>query len=162
LPATDGNSTNAGGTGATSSSLTSSGGRFSLLGPLFESFADTGDWARPVRLLIGDEVPPGIVVLRVDEDRKPHAEVGEARAAIPGHTVPTDVVIDSAVDDGLSLTVAGSEVSVAPLEAAIETIDLDGADLALHVALGDDTLRVEGLHTGISMTVHRYARMLDL
>ena len=118
--------------------------RFSLLGPLFEAVADTGDWAKAIRSVIGDEVPPGIVVLRVDEDRKLHAEVGEARAAIPGRTVPVDVVIDSAVDDELSLTIAGSEVTVAPLGAGIETIDLDGVDPALHVALGDDALRVEG------------------
>ena len=116
--------------------------RFSLLGPLFEAF--TGDWAQAVRAVIGDEVPPGIVVLRVDEDGKLHADVGEARAAIPRHTVLIDVVIDSAFGDELSLTVAGTEVSVAPLGAAIETIDLDGAEPVLHVALGDDTLRVEG------------------
>jgi hypothetical protein len=118
--------------------------RFSLLGPLFEAVDDTGDWARAIRLVIGGDVPPGIIVVRIDERRELRADLGETRVAIPGHTVPVDVVIDSAVDDELSLSVAGREVSVAPLGAGIETIDLDEADPVFHVALGDQVLRVEG------------------
>jgi hypothetical protein len=119
--------------------------RFSLLGPLFDAVADTGDWAKAVRAVIGDDVPPGIVVVYVDEGRRLHADVGEARAAIPHHTVPVDVVIDSAVDAELSLTVAGREVKVVPLGAGIETMDLDGANPVFHVALDDDALRIEGV-----------------
>ena len=55
-----------------------------------------------------------------------------------------DVVVDSAADDDLSLTVAGREVRVAPRGTAIETIDLDGADPVFAVVLGDETLSVDG------------------
>jgi hypothetical protein len=42
--------------------------RFSLLGPVFEAVAETGDWASAIRSVVGDDVPPGIVVVRVGED----------------------------------------------------------------------------------------------
>ncbi len=42
--------------------------RFSLIGPAFEAFMATGDWATAIRSVIGGEVPVGIVVVRVDED----------------------------------------------------------------------------------------------
>jgi hypothetical protein len=34
--------------------------RFSLLGPVFEAVAETGDWASAIRSVVGDEVPPGL------------------------------------------------------------------------------------------------------
>ena len=34
--------------------------RFSLLGPVFEAVAATGDWAKAIRSVIGDDVRPGI------------------------------------------------------------------------------------------------------
>jgi hypothetical protein len=37
--------------------------RFSLLGPVFDAFAATGDWAKAIRSVIGEDVPPGIVVV---------------------------------------------------------------------------------------------------
>lgn len=119
-------------------------GRFSLLGPLFDEFAATGDWAKAVRSVISDDVPAGIVVVRVGDDEGLCADVGPARPAISGHTVAIDAVIDSAVDADLSLTVAGREVRVAPFGAAIETIDLDGADPVFAVVLDDETLNVDG------------------
>ncbi len=118
--------------------------RFSLLGPVFDEFSATGDWAKAIRSLIGEDVPPGIVVVRVDEGGGLLADVGPARTAIAGRMVPIDVVVDSAVDADLSLTVAGHAVSVAPRGAAIETIDLDGADPVFTIALGDETLGVDG------------------
>jgi hypothetical protein len=118
--------------------------RFSLLGPVFDAVAETGDWAKAIRSVIGDDVPPGIVVVRIDEPGGLHADVGGARAAIPGRTVAIDVVIDSTVDEELIVTVAGREVEIAPLGAGIETIDLDGADPVFTVALGDETLDAEG------------------
>jgi hypothetical protein len=118
--------------------------RFSLLGPLFDEFAATGDWAKAIRSVIGEEVPPGIVVVRVDEGGGLRAEVGPARTAIPGCMVPIDVIVDSAVDADLYLTVSGREVRVAPRGGAIETIDLEGADPVFTVVQGDQTLSVDG------------------
>ena len=54
-----------------------------MLGPLFDAVADTGDWAKAIRSVIGDDIPSGIVVLWVDERGGLHADVGAARAAIP-------------------------------------------------------------------------------
>ena len=118
--------------------------RFSMLGPLFEAVADTGDWAKAIRSVVGEDVPPGVVVVRVDEGSSLHAYVGPARPAIAGRTVPIDVVVDSASRADLRLTVAGRDLDVAPRGAAIETIDLDGTDSGFTVGLGDETLRVEG------------------
>jgi hypothetical protein len=118
--------------------------RFSLLGPVFEAVADTGDWASAIRSVIGDEVPSGIVVVRIDEGGGLRVGVGPARPGISGHTVAIDVVVDSASDTDLSLTVAGREVRVAARGAAIETIDLDGADPVFPIVLGDQTLSVKG------------------
>jgi hypothetical protein len=118
--------------------------RFSLLGPVFDAFAATGDWAKAIRSVIGPDPPAGIVVVQVDRDGGLRADVGPARIAIAGHTVPIDVVVDSAADADRSLTVAGRQVRVAPGGAAVATIDLDGADPVLAVELGDQTLGVQG------------------
>ena len=83
-------------------------------------------------------------MVRVDEGGGLRADVGPARTAIAGRTVAIDVVVDSAADADLSLTVAGREVRVAPRGAAVETIDLDGADPVFTVVLGDETLVVDG------------------
>jgi hypothetical protein len=117
--------------------------RFSLLGPVFEAVAETGDWASAIRSVVGDEVPPGIVMVRIDEERVLRAEVGPARPSVAGRSVAIDVVVNSAADADLRLTVAGRQVHVPPRGAAIETIDLDGADPVFAVALGEDTLSVE-------------------
>ncbi len=118
--------------------------RFSLIGPAFEAFMATGDWATAIRSVIGSEVPAGIVVVRVDEDGALRADVGPARTAIAGRTVRLDVVVDSAAAADLSLTVAGRNVRVAQFGATVETIDVDGADPAFTVVLGDETLCVDG------------------
>jgi hypothetical protein len=118
--------------------------RFSLLGQVFDAFAATGDWAKAIRLVIGHDVPSGIVVVRVDEGGGLHADVGPARPAIAGHTVAIDVVVDSSANTDLSLIVAGREVRVSPRGATIQTIDLDGADPVFTVVLGDETLSVDG------------------
>ena len=117
--------------------------RFSLLGPVFDAFAATGDWAKAIRSVIGEDVPAGVVVVRVDEGGGLQADVGPARPAITGHMVTIDVVVDSAADADLSLTVAGHEVRVGPRGAAIETIDLDGGDLVFTVVLDNEALGVD-------------------
>jgi hypothetical protein len=117
--------------------------RFFLLGPVFEEFTASGDWPSAIRSVIGDEVPAGIVVVRVDRGGGLRADVGPARTAIAGRSVRIDVVVDSATDAELSLTVAGQRVRVEPRGAAVETIDLDAAGPAFTVVLGDRTLRVD-------------------
>jgi hypothetical protein len=82
--------------------------------------------------------------VRVDEDGAMRAEVGPARPSVAGRSVAIDVVVDSAADADLDLTVAGRGVRVAPRGAAIETVDLDGADPVFAVTLGVTTLEVEG------------------
>ena len=120
--------------------------RFSLLGPVFEEFAATGDWAKAIRSVIGRDVPAGIVVVRVDEGGELRADVGPARPAIAGHGVAIDVVVDSAAESEICLTVAGvRELRAAPRGAAVDTIDLDGADPVFIVMLGNETLRVDGV-----------------
>jgi hypothetical protein len=117
--------------------------RFSLLGPVFEAVAETGDWGSAMLSVVGDEVPPGVVVIRIDEERVLRAEVGPARPSVAGRSVAIDVVVDSAADAELRLILAGRQVHVPPRGAAIETIDLDGADPVFAVALGEDALSVE-------------------
>jgi hypothetical protein len=116
--------------------------RFSMLGAVFDAFAEAGAWAKAIRYVIGDDVPPGIVVVRIDEDGLLSAGIGPSRPAIAGRPVAIDVVVDSAVDAGLSLTVADREVRVAPRGAAIETVDID--DPVFTVVLGEETLSAEG------------------
>jgi hypothetical protein len=117
---------------------------FSLVGPVFAAFMDSGDWATAIRSVIGEDLPAGIVVVRVDAGGGLRTEVGPARIAIADGTVRLDVVVDSAADADLSLVVAGRDVQVAPRGAMVETIELDGADPAFTVVLGDQTRNVEG------------------
>jgi len=117
--------------------------RFSLLGPVLDELGACGDLAAAVRSVIGDDLPPGLVVVRVDEASGLRADLGPARAAIAGRTTGVDVVVDSAADGELALTVAGREVRVPPRGAAIDTVDVDGADPRFTVVLGDETLRVD-------------------
>lgn len=118
--------------------------RFSLLGAVFEAVADTGDWAKAIRSVIGSDVPAGIVVVQVDADGNLRADVGPDRLAIAGRTTAIDVVVDSAADREVVVGVAGREVRLAPGGATIETVDLDGADPVLPVAVGDRVLRIDG------------------
>jgi hypothetical protein len=116
------------GIGATSRS-TSIGGDFSQFGPVFAAFGATHDWGQAIRSVIGSDTPAGLVVVRIDKDGRLRADTGPARAdtgpAIAGHSVPIDVVVDSAVYADLSVTLAGRDVRVASRGAAIETIDID-------------------------------------
>src|ERR1700730_9005836 len=118
--------------------------RFTQLGPVFAEHLVTGDWAQAVRSVIGGDVPVGVVVIRVDDGGALRADVGPARTAIAGRTVAIDVVVDSAADANLSLSIAGREVHVAPRGAAVETIDLDGAHPAFTVTLDGEALAVDG------------------
>jgi hypothetical protein len=118
--------------------------RFTHLGSVFAEYAVTGDWAQAIRAVIGADVPVGVVAVRVDESGALRADVGPARTAIAGRTVAIDVVVDSAADVDLSLSIAGREVHVPPRGAAVETIDLDGAHPVFTVALDGEMLSVDG------------------
>jgi hypothetical protein len=118
-------------------------GRFSGIGDVIAAFATTGDWPAAVRSVIGDQVPAGVVVIRLGPDG-PIADLGPARPAIPGHSVPIDVVFDSAVDAEVRLAVAGRPLRVAPRGATVERVELDGAEPAFTVELDGQTLLVEG------------------
>jgi hypothetical protein len=123
-------------------------GRFALFGPAFERFAATGEWPVAVRAVIGDDVPAGIVVVRIRADGRLHCAVGPARLAIPGRPVPIDVVVDSASGADHTLNIAGRKVPVAARGVAIESLDVDGA--GFEVALGADTVRVGSAVRGIA------------
>jgi hypothetical protein len=118
--------------------------RFSMFGPVLEAFWASGDWASAIRSVIGDQVPAGMVVVRVGGGGGLRADVGSPRTAIAGRTARIDVLVDSAVDADLELTVAGRRVRVGALGVGVEPVDLDGADPELTVVLGAQTLIVEG------------------
>jgi hypothetical protein len=91
---------------------------------------------------IGDAVPPGVVVIRIDEGGSLRAHIGPARTAIAGRRVRIDVVVDSAADADLLVEVAGREVQIAAKGAAVETVGVDGGDPVFDVALGGEVLTV--------------------
>ena len=117
--------------------------RFAQLGDVLTAYSSTGNWAKAVRSLIGDDLPSGVVVVQVDEGGGLRASAGPARTAIAGRTVTIDVVIESALDSDTALTVAGREVRVPSRGAAIETIDVDGAEPAFTIALDGELVTVD-------------------
>jgi hypothetical protein len=72
--------------------------RFSRLGPVFDEFAATGDWAGAVRAAVGDVVPADLVLVSIDADGALSARSGPPRPAITGGAVQVDVVLDSGLD----------------------------------------------------------------
>ncbi|HZE40687.1 MAG TPA: CehA/McbA family metallohydrolase, partial [Stackebrandtia sp.] len=118
--------------------------RFSLLGPVFEAVAQSGDWGGAVRSVIGDEIPAGVVVVHVDADRRLSVRTGPARPAIAGKAVKIDVVVDSDAVEAVELTVAGRSVPVPAAGTAIEPIDVDGATPVFTVELDGRAVPVDG------------------
>src|SRR3954465_7067963 len=63
--------------------------RFALLGSAFDEFAASGNWAGAVRAVVGDDVPPGLVLVAVEADgglsaqSRPRPGVGAARDRRP-------------------------------------------------------------------------------
>ena len=99
--------------------------RFSLLGPAFDEFAGTGDWSAAVRAAIGDTVPAGLLLVSIGAGGGVSANGGPPRPVIPGSAVPVDVVLDSAADSDLVVTVAGAPVPVPASGTGLHTVDLD-------------------------------------
>jgi hypothetical protein len=118
--------------------------RFSLVGPVWAEFMTSGDWSAALRSVIGRGIPAGVVVVRVDAGGRLRAEAGPARTAVAGRPVRLDVIVDSAAAADLHGSVAGRPVQVPAGGATVETVELDGADPAVTVALGGQTLRVDG------------------
>ena len=101
-------------------------------------------WAKAVVAVIGTEVPAGVVVIRIDKGGGLQVETGPARPVIAGAGVAVDVVIDSAADTDLRLTLGGREVHVAAHGASVETIDVGGGDPVFDVRLGSHVATVRG------------------
>jgi len=80
----------------------------------------------------------------VDGNRSLRAEIGPARPAMARGTIKIEVGVDSADDAELLVNAGGRDVHIAPVGAAVETIELDGADGVFTVALDGRTLEVEG------------------
>jgi hypothetical protein len=114
--------------------------RFAALGPVLEAYGETGDWPAAVRAVLGADLPAGVVVVRIEEDRRLSARTGPARLGLAGRPVQLDVVLDSAALDEVTVTVAGRPTRVPAGGAAVATVDLDGGGPALRVALGDGAL----------------------
>ena len=97
--------------------------RFSRLGPAFDEFAASGDWAGAVRAAIGGEVPAGIALVSVGADGRLTARTGPPRPVVPGATVPIDVVLSSEADRELVVAVDGDEVPLPAGGAGLRTVD---------------------------------------
>ena len=104
--------------------------RFSRLGPAFDEFAASGDWAAAVRAAVGDEVPAGIALVTVAADGGLAARTGR-RPVVPGATVPIDVVLSSSADRDVVVTVDGAEVPVPAGGAGLRTVDATAAAIAV-------------------------------
>ncbi|MDN5859299.1 MAG: CehA/McbA family metallohydrolase [Pseudonocardia sp.] len=116
--------------------------RFSRLGPAFDQFAATGDWAQAVRAAVGDAVPAGLVLVSIAADGGLSARTGPARPVIVNSSVQLDVVVDSGLDHDVVVTVAGQDVAVAAGGAGLCTLDLDADAGPITVACADARLEV--------------------
>jgi hypothetical protein len=118
--------------------------RFSVLGPVIDEFMAGGDWPNAIRSVIGDRVPAGVVMVRVDPDGRARADLGPPRTVISGRPARIDVVVDSESDEELPVSVAGQPLLVPPRGAAVATVQLESAEPAFRVELGGRRLVVEG------------------
>jgi hypothetical protein len=99
--------------------------RFARLGPAFDAFSASADWAGAVRAAVGGDVPAGLALVTVGPDGGLTARTGPARPVVPGTTVQIDVVLDAA-DRDLVFTVDGTEVPVPAHGAGLRTVDAAG------------------------------------
>jgi hypothetical protein len=102
------------------------------------------DWAKAVVAVLGQDVPAGVVVIRIDEGGGLQVETGPARPAIAGDSLAIDAVIDSAAATDLRLTLGGRDVYVAAHGAAVETVDVESDDHLFEVRLGFQVATVRG------------------
>ena len=118
--------------------------RFAQFGPVLAELGPTGDWAGAVRSVIGASVPGGMVAVRIDAGGGLRVDVGPPRIAIAGRSVAIDVIIDSAADSDVTVAVAGHDMRVAPHGAAVDTIEVDGANPDFTVSADGQVLTVDG------------------
>ncbi len=100
--------------------------RFARLGPAFDEFAASGDWAGAVRAAVGADVPAGLALVTVGPDGGLTARTGPPRPVVPGTTVQIDVVLHSTADRDLVVAVDGAEVPVPAGGAGLRTVDAAG------------------------------------
>jgi hypothetical protein len=105
--------------------------RFARLGPAFDAFAASGSWAGAVRAAVGDAVPAGLVLVAIGADGGLTLRTGPPRPVIEGATVSIDVVLDSAADHDVVVTVDGEDVPVDAGGAGLRTVDATGAAITL-------------------------------
>src|SRR3954451_21452927 len=105
--------------------------RFSRLGPAFDVFTASGDWAGAVRAAVGDEVPAGIALVTVAADGGLTARTGAPRPVVSSATVPIDVVLSSMAERDLVVTVEAVEVPVPAGAAGLRTADATAAPITL-------------------------------
>ncbi len=100
--------------------------RFARLGPAFDEFAASGDWAGAVRAAVGADVPAGLALVTVGPDGGLTARTGPPRPVVPGMTAQIDVVLYSTADRDLVVAVDGAKVPVPAGGAGLRTVDVAG------------------------------------
>src|SRR3712207_5112872 len=117
--------------------------RFSLLGPAFDEFAVTGDWAQAVQAAVGDGEPaPGVVVVSLGADGTSKVASGPALTGLPGKPVAVDVIVLGDADWRGGVEVNGERLEVGAGQAGLRTVDLDPAAGAVLLAVGGDRTTV--------------------
>jgi hypothetical protein len=119
--------------------------RFSRLGPAFEEFAATGDWAGAVRAALGDEPPPGTVRVEVAPDGTLGVRTGRARPAIRGGVAQLEVIVDSSVDREVVVDVSSHELRVPAGGAEFVVLEVSADDASVTVARGEQRREVTDL-----------------
>jgi hypothetical protein len=117
--------------------------RFSAFGPVFERFAEIGDWPASVRATIGDDVPAGIVVVEIDATGDLRVRTGPARPIIAGCTTGIDVVVDSGLDVTVTASIGDRAVTVPAAGVAIDTLDVAGVDRTVRVSVGERAVAID-------------------
>lgn len=135
--------------------------RFSRLGPAFDQLAATGDWAAAVRAAVGDEIPPGLVLVTLADDAFT-ARTGPPRPVISGGPAQVDVVLDAAAAAAATVVVNGHQAHVPAGGAGLVTLDLDADRTVIDTALTDTALTDTALiDTGDGVPPGRTARVTD-
>jgi hypothetical protein len=111
--------------------------RFSLLGPAFDELAQSGDWAAAVRAAVGHDLPPaGVAVVSIAAGGQLRVRSGSLRVGLAGRPRPVDVLLLSAADRDLTVSVGGVAVLVPAQGVELRTVDVDPADPVVRLRCG--------------------------